>query len=90
MKNLLDIFLEYEESLIENSLKTTYDLNNQQGELKDDLIHEINVNLLVTTETNLALKSHKFFIDCLITTYLEDRFKNHGQLSQVFNIIDFN
>jgi adenine-specific DNA-methyltransferase len=88
MKNLLDIFFKFEDALIERSLKTNYDLDNHQIKLTDELIHSINSSLLLTTETNLAFKSHKFLIDCLISYYLENKFINHRQLSEVFNLVD--
>ncbi len=90
MKNLLDIFLKFEDGLIKRSLKTNYNLDSDEVMLSDELIHEINANLLLTTETNLAFKTHKLFIDSLISYYLKDRFKNHKQLSEVFNFVDTN
>ena len=88
MKKLLDIFLRFEDGLIERSLKTNYNLDSQEVMLSDELIHKINANLLLTTEKNLAFKTHRFFIDSLISYYLEGRFKNYKQLSEVFNFVN--
>jgi Alw26I/Eco31I/Esp3I family type II restriction m6 adenine DNA methyltransferase len=84
--NNLDYFLTKEEQLI--ALEIQKNFLSQRNELKpisQKELHLINVNLLLTDVSNIALKVHINLINSLITSYINSKFKEHSEeLKSIF------
>jgi len=84
--NILKYFLEKEEQLIAREIQKKF--LSKEIELKpisQEELHLINVNLLLTNESNIAFKVHNQLINSLITSYINFKFKKHlGELKMVF------
>lgn len=86
MNNILNYFVAKEEQLILLEIQNNF--LSGKDEIKpvsSEDIHLINVNLLLTDETNVAFKVHKQLINSLICAYVNVEFPNQAnELKSVF------
>lgn len=83
MNNSLNILLDLEERLIAKAIQDKFTTLQEIKPISENEVHEINTNLLLTSNENIAFGVHKKLINGLITYYLQNRFPdyNHSFLS---------
>lgn len=79
MNKIVNYFLAKEEQLILLEIQQTFlsDKDDMKPVSSED-IHLINVNLLLTDETNLVFKVHKQLINSMICAYINAKFPNQA------------
>lgn len=87
MKRLLNNFLDLEERLIVKAIQKKFPSINDLRPISENELHEINANLLLTNEENIAFQVHKDFIECLVTTYIKNKFSvDYKIFNKAFNL----
>lgn len=84
--NILNYFLTREEQLIALEIQKNFlSKTNEVKPISAKELHLINANLLLTDESNLAFKVHGQFINSLITSYINSKFKKYSEeLNTIF------
>jgi adenine-specific DNA-methyltransferase len=83
MNNSLNILLDLEERLIVKAIQYKFTSLQDIKPISENELHEINANLLLTSNENVAFGVHKKLINGLISYYLQKRFPdyNHSFIS---------
>ena len=89
MKTLLNNFIDLEERLIVKAIQQKFPNINDLRPVSENELHEINANLLLTNEENIAFQVHKDFIECLVTIFIKNNFSaDYKIFKNLFNIND--
>jgi len=89
MKRLLNNFLDLEERLIVKAIQKKFSSINDLRPISENELHEINANLLLTNKENVAFQVHKDFIECLVTTFIKNKFNvDYEIFKKAFKIKD--
>ncbi len=89
MKILLNNFIDLEERLIVKAIQQKFSKINDLRPISENELHEINANLLLTNEENIAFQVHKDFIECLVTIFIKNNFSTDIKLfKNAFRIND--
>lgn len=78
MNNSLNILFDLEERLIVKAIQNKFTFLQDIKPISENELHEINANLLLTSNENIAFGVHKKLINSLITYYLQNRFPEYN------------
>lgn len=77
--------LKKEEELITDIINGSFGTPNERRDFHQNQEAHVNANLLLTNELNPAFRAHGLIIASLISSYLDDRFREHaGSLKSIF------
>jgi adenine-specific DNA-methyltransferase len=85
VNNSLNILFDLEERLILKAIQNKFAFLQDIKPISENELHEINANLLLTSNENIAFRVHKKLINGLITYYLQNRFpENNNSFLSIF------
>mgnify|MGYP003974541447 FL=1 len=85
MNNLLNILLDIEERQIVKAIQYKNTSLQEIKPISENELHDINANLLLTSNENIAFGVHKKLTNGLITYYLQNRFpENYHSFESIF------
>ncbi|MBT3210246.1 MAG: hypothetical protein HN704_04970 [Bacteroidetes bacterium] len=87
MNNLLNILLDIEERQIVKAIQYKNTSLQEIKPISENELHDINANLLLTSNENIAFGVHKKLTNGLITYYLQNRFpENYHSFESIFTL----